>query len=587
MPRRRLYFFEKQVPQWFYQRPPEQADPDERLVADALNNLGDDWTVRWGWHYADNAGVRREGDFLILGPGGHMLVLEVKGTQLRSFARTGYWENDGGRDPLEQLDAEWKAALAMLEVTAAGAPAPFVHRAFALPNLHLLGVRDTVDRLPPEQVADKSALDDFGSWWQQNVATFPNRCGNSRKLFLDTFAKGIKPDNLKLFIGDSERLFARYRNTEMRLLRRLWPNRQLLVRGGPGSGKTFMALQTARHFAEADDGNDVLFVCYNLALGALLVEMAERLRPARGSVTVRTWESLAAETLAGVGVVHTPPEAREDRSQYYDVDLPGYLHLAVNEGLIAPAYDALVVDEAQDLDTRFPEAIPDAAQYSGWWSFLLRLLREGAKSRAALFYDPAQRPGFRPERFHITDLVPVFSQPALVQLDQAVRFTRPLFAYLRGAAGDHPLFAGLSPHERAPEGPDVVTRAAAREKTAEAAAEILRGWFKAGLCTPRDICILGRRRSLGNSSLAGCAELAGHPLADYPVPGPGGAAAGSQPHNTLRYLSLNRAKGLDFLAVLLIDIPRDTDLDGFLLAATRARQMLGVVEAPPAENTGM
>ncbi|MCC5808433.1 MAG: NERD domain-containing protein [Opitutales bacterium] len=67
------------MPQWYYQRPPEQADPDERLVADALNGLGDGWTVRWGWHYEDNAGVRREGDFLILGPGGHVLVLEVKG----------------------------------------------------------------------------------------------------------------------------------------------------------------------------------------------------------------------------------------------------------------------------------------------------------------------------------------------------------------------------------------------------------------------------------------------------------------------------------------------------------------------------
>ena len=201
-------------------------------------------------------------------------------------------------------------------------------------------------------------------------------------------------------------------------------------------------------------------------------------------------------------------------------------------------------------------------------------------SPSAHSYDPAQRPRFRPERFDIADLVPVFSQPALVHLDQAVRFTRPLFAYLRGAAGDHPLVAGLAPHKRAPEGPDVEVRRAAPGATAEAAADILRTWLKAGLCTPRDICILGRRSRLENSSLGGLTELAGHPLADFPVPGPGTgpSAAERLPHDTFRYLSLNRAKGLDFLAALLIDTPRQTHPDEFLLAATRARQMLGVVE---------
>jgi hypothetical protein len=589
LPSPRGGLFPFSVPQWFYQRPPEQADPHERLVADALNRLGDTWTVRWGWHYEDNGGVSREGDFLILGPGGHVLVLEVKGTQLRTFALTGYWENEGGRDPLEQLDAEWNAALRMLESAAAGATAPFLHRAFALPNLHLLPGHDTVDRIPSERVLDHRALGDFEGWWQTNVANITNRCPDSRRIFLQAFAKGIKPESLRLFIRDSERLFARFKTTEMSLLKRVWPNRQLLVKGGPGTGKTFMALQTAKHFAEADGGNDVLFLCYNLALGALLADMAARLRPGRGSITVATWERLAADTLQTVGLTHEPPSNYAERSRFYDIDLPGYLQLAVNEGRITRRFDALVVDEGQDIDTEFPPEIAEETNQAGWWSFLVCLLREGTASRAAVFFDPAQRPAFRGDRFHIDALRDLFSQPALVHLDHAVRFTRPLFAFLREVAGapPHALVADLTPHQRAPEGPNVEIRHTCRAETAAAVEEILRLWFKAGLCQPKDICLLGKRSQLQSSSLGHLRELAGYPLADYPVPTfdePTASPENAEPQNpprlpldTLRYLSLNRAKGLDFLAVILIDTPR-RDLDEYLLAASRARQLLAIVE---------
>ena len=523
LPATRSGVFPFAVPQWFYQRPPEQADPHERLVADALNGLGQDWTVRWGWAYEDNSGVRREGDFLILGPEGHILVLEVKGTQMRSFALTGYWESEGGRDPLEQLDAEWKAALRMLDEAASGGPSPFLHRAFALPNLHLLPGSDQVDRIPPDRVLDHRALGDLPGWWRRNVAKVRNRCPDSRRVFLQAFAKGLEPESLRLFMRDSERLFARFRSTEMSLLKRVWPNRQLLVKGGPGTGKTFMALQTAKHFAEADGGSQVLFVCYNLALAALLSEMAERLRPERGSITVATWEDLAAETLASVGIAHTPPAEYEERSRYYDIDLPGYLHLAVHEGKIAPRFDALVVDEGQDLDTEFPPEVPADPGQPGWWTILLSLLRPRGSARVAVFYDPAQRPRFRSERFRVEALLPLFSQPALVHLDQAVRFTRPLFTFLREAAGQppHPLLADLHPHHRAPEGPAVEVRQASPSGTAEAVAGILRGWVRSGLCQPKDVCLLGQRSRLEHSSLSGRTELAGYPLADFPVPSRG------------------------------------------------------------------
>jgi hypothetical protein len=59
---------------WIYQRPIECCDQTELTVAKRLALLSDGWVIRWGFYYDSD----REGDFLILGPTGGVLVLEVK-----------------------------------------------------------------------------------------------------------------------------------------------------------------------------------------------------------------------------------------------------------------------------------------------------------------------------------------------------------------------------------------------------------------------------------------------------------------------------------------------------------------------------
>src|ERR1700674_5600457 len=98
---------------WIYQRPIECCDPTELIVAKRLALLSDDWVVRWGFYYDSD----REGDFLILGPTGGVLVLEVKGGDLR------------------KLSAEWKAVLAQLQEIAEGKAVPFVAKALCLAGL--------------------------------------------------------------------------------------------------------------------------------------------------------------------------------------------------------------------------------------------------------------------------------------------------------------------------------------------------------------------------------------------------------------------------------------------------------------------
>ena len=94
--------------EWILHRPPHASSPTEIRVAELLRRLADSpyrWIVVWGYDYRDDRGTEREGDFLVLGPAGGLLVLEVKSWLPRYFPETGRWEGAGGDDPIQLLIA--------------------------------------------------------------------------------------------------------------------------------------------------------------------------------------------------------------------------------------------------------------------------------------------------------------------------------------------------------------------------------------------------------------------------------------------------------------------------------------------------
>jgi hypothetical protein len=102
--------------------------------------------------------------------------------------------------------------------------------------------------------------------------------------------------------------------------------------------------------------------------------------------------------------------------------------------------------------------------------------------------------------------------------------------------------------------------------------DIVRRWLDQGWARPEQILILSRRGELERSVLSGCVDLAGFPLHNGLQP----------PRGTIGFGSVNRAKGLDQLAVILVDFPKwpcpdSGDQVAFFMGASRARQMLAVV----------
>ena len=576
---------------WFYNRPEDCCDESEVKVATKLRRLSRRWTIRWGFYYEDNQGVRREGDFLIFDPLHGLLVLEVKGFRLRGFAPTGKWEGDSDNKdhPLFQLDQEFSAVLRTLEKVKPGWRP--VAKALCLPREVIAEGQETYQGIPRELIVDGRDLERIDSIFGRFFGgEQPRHIQHHREVFLQAYGKGGSPKELKQFIDHNEIIFRKQLTRQYHLLDILEENQQLFAEGGAGTGKTWHAVEKAARLAEAGDGAEVLLLCYNIALGRFLRDLVGRRKLERGSISVFQWEELANHILERCGLENQPPDpkaAAEEKVRYYEQELPGLLLECVREEAFAsslPQFDALVVDEAQDHDTAFPESLDDQGSHTecGWWSIYLALLREGTAARMALFYDRAQRPPFRGSGgFEALVLARHLSQPAFARLPHALRYTQPIYDFLLGleAPGTEQLIQQLCEPDNLPEGPEVTCvdlEAPSPSDVRDAVEKIITNWVEDGYCAPQDILILHARTRLEDSAIGPCESLGGLPLAEY-----GDPEAGQ--NKCIRHLSINRAKGLDSLAVILVGlqpiqkIQRTDSQYTYFIGASRAKQLLGIV----------
>lgn len=146
------------------------------------------------------------------------------------------------------------------------------------------------------------------------------------------------------------------------------------VRGGAGSGKTFLAIEQARRLAQ--QGQRVALVCYSHGLASYLERVSaawpRRQRPAY----VGEFHAL--------GVLWGAPEGpdeslrTEQTVQFWEQDLPQQMAELAAQLEPGHRYDSIVVDEAQD----FADA---------WWDPLLAALKDEESGGLYVFSDEGQR----------------------------------------------------------------------------------------------------------------------------------------------------------------------------------------------------
>ncbi|HWY92870.1 MAG TPA: hypothetical protein VNY04_08210, partial [Chthoniobacterales bacterium] len=101
-------------------------------------------------------------------------------------------------------------------------------------------------------IVDRDDLSAFEMTWHRLFAKRPRTISTKeRTVFLDAFAKDISPKAIKHFISETDRIMLRHTTAEYQVLDMLRDNRQIVVQGGAGSGKTWLVHRLLNPFGFA------------------------------------------------------------------------------------------------------------------------------------------------------------------------------------------------------------------------------------------------------------------------------------------------------------------------------------------------
>ena len=311
---------------------------------------------------------------------------------------------------------------------------------------------------------------------------------------------------------------------QIEMLSGLRKNPKVLVEGAAGTGKTVMAVETAREYST--QGKRVLLSCFNRNLGDWLANITHGFGP--GEVVCGNLHRLLVERImASSGADLLTSRLREDDSPFGAEFLP-LGAMAIDE--IGESFDVIIVDEAQDFE---PQLLAEVLRAWGAEVDSTRVLLCGDFARQALY------------QAAVSDASEVIGRfPRLVDFvfHLNCRNTRLIAQNIDMTVGR----TGAKVSERQADGApvEVLTFAGPSEQIAKL--DTLMRSLQAAGCPPAEIVILGPRR-LENSTLAATTRIGGLPLKRF---------EDADPHSA-SYTTIHAFKGLERTAVILIDISSD------------------------------
>jgi hypothetical protein len=389
--------------------PQEQSRPTsshaELRVYDALQSgLPSGWTAWHSLRIHDDDGTEGEGDFVLIDPDRGLLVIEVKGGALG--ARDGRWFQNGKplkHSPRDQAHGYLDKLIRRLRNQ--GAPVPAYGIATWFPDT-------PVDEDAPIQDDLRGRL--LGA---NHLAWCAEALPDVLEQAIGSHVRPVEPSTIKalhalwgetwtprlslgqrLRVDEADRLHLD--QSQAQLLSGLSRNHRLLVTGGPGTGKTLLAVEAARRFTA--EGKRVLLLCFTDGLGQWLAShVAAHLD--NGGIDVRSISQLAVELCREQGIAMDP----HDPTFWEEANL----HASEVVEAAATRWDVVIIDEAQDLS-------------ESNWLFVEALAGEGP---LWAFHDPAQR--FWAERSVPEHLFTSFydltesyrSPPELMRVAEAIR----------------------------------------------------------------------------------------------------------------------------------------------------------------------
>ena len=185
------------------------------------------------------------------------------------------------------------------------------------------------------------------------------------------------------------------------------------IRGGAGSGKTFMAIEQARRLA--DQGQRVALLCYSHGLASYLKRITSGWSRRQQPGYVGEFHNLGIAWGAAEGPAESDRNAAA--AQFFEHDLPAQMLELANTLPDGQRFDSVVIDEAQDFA-------------DSWWEPLLAALHDPETGGIYVFSDEGQRV-FDRKGTPPVPLVPLILEQNIRNTRQIARAFEPLV--------DHPM----------------------------------------------------------------------------------------------------------------------------------------------------
>jgi hypothetical protein len=589
-----------------------RCNAGERRVLDQLRQCLDDQHIVW--HDLPVGEAARQPDFIVLGPGLGLLLLEVKDWKLATIRqatpdRVELATASGPvmtAHPLRQVRDHAMALADLLQRDPALVHDDGPHRGrlalrygwgAVMSNLRRAEVAalpgfDAV--FPPARTLLRDDLDD-----SVDPETFVQRLSG---LFTVDLAQRLTPaqrERIRWHLFPELRLGApapaptpaeappevpdllQVMDLQQEQVARTLGDGHRVIHGVAGSGKTMILVHRARLLArEAEPARPVLVLCYNRALADRIEALVAPDEPLRARLQVRTFHGWCAELARRHRIaVPAPPEGQDD------ADAPARLAQAVIAAADAGrvplgGHHAVLIDEAHD--------------FEDGWLRLAAAMTDPAARRLLVLYDDAQSIYQRlRRRFSFTSVgIQARGRTSVLRLNYrntaevlglALRFARGLLPERgrdreAGRDDEDDRVTGVAPSSSGRRGPrPVLIRARSEHEEAELLAARIADAVVAG--TPLgEIAVLCRTRA----QMAPIAEA----LARRGLPLQSMGSAGFQHFDWsqagIRLVTLHSAKGLEFAHVHVAGLQRlpwrDETLEDAVrlvyVAMTRATQSL-------------
>ena len=378
-----------------------------------------------------------EADFVIAHPEFGFLAVEVKGGLIARDGNTGQWFRVAGngnrekiKNPVNQARTSKHVLLDHLKKGWGTDDFPYIRmkHAVVFPNsdkpssINAFGAS-----MPLSMFAFKQDMPDLGGFV---IRFLLSKEGIGKRNFGKLGDKGIKLLH-KLFTSSFELKSSLQssldiydsritQNTEeqQRFLDYTVMQRKALVLGGAGTGKTFLALTKARQFAES--GLSTLVVYFNSPMAKDAIRKLKH-----KNIVIKTFHQLCMDAARSAGI----KLSEQSDNKKFSEDFPQALSTALSKECIH-LFDAIVVDEAQDLEL-------------SWLELCMFCLKDLDSGKFFVFADDNQNLYSSAKNF--ADILSVDAH-ALVK---NVRNTKPIFKF------SNEFYQGITNSSLAFTGPDV------------------------------------------------------------------------------------------------------------------------------------